>query len=94
MIDNKYFTAGYIYIYSIFLGLLDSFTLSRDNTKSWDFELLSSRVLVIFTYWLLVKNFAGVAERKGYSYKLAMIASLIGLPAFGVLFSVVLLKTT
>ncbi len=87
MNDKKYFTVGHVYIYSIFLVLLDSFTLSRDITNSWDFELLSSRVLVVFTYWLLVKNIAGVAEQKGYSYKLAMIASLIGLPAFGVLFS-------
>ncbi len=93
MIVTRYFTTGYVYIYSIFLALLDTFTLSRDNTKSWDFELLSSRVLVIFTYWILVKNIAGAAERKGYSYKLAMVASLIGLPAFGILFSALLLKT-
>jgi hypothetical protein len=80
MLKQKYFSTGYIYIYSICLALLDTLTLSRDNDVFLDFELLSMRILGVFTYWLIVKNFAGIAERNGYSYKLAMVLGILGLP--------------
>lgn len=80
MINRKFFTVGYIYIYSIGLVLIDTFTLSRVSSGQIDLGVFSSRVLALFTYWLIVKNIAGMAEKKGYSYKLAMILGIIGLP--------------
>jgi hypothetical protein len=48
------------------------------------------RVVGLFSYWLLIKNLAGFMERKGYSYKLAMILGIVGFPALAGLLSLIL----
>jgi cellulose synthase/poly-beta-1,6-N-acetylglucosamine synthase-like glycosyltransferase len=83
----KYFTTSYIYIYSFVLALIDTLTLSRDNEELFNYEVFCGRVIGIFSYWLIVKNLAGLAERKGGSYTVAMIAGIIGLPMMGYLVS-------
>lgn len=80
MINEKFFTTGYIYIYSIGLVVVDTFTLSRVSSGMFDLEVFSGRVFVVFTYWIAVKNLAGIAERRGHSYKVAMIIGILGLP--------------
>ena len=92
MINSKYFTTGYIYIYSMCLALTDTLTLSRDNSDLLNFEVLSMRTLGVFSYWLIVKNLAGFAERKGYSYKIAMVLGILGLPALAGVLSLLLLN--
>ena len=92
MKSSKYFTTGYIYMYSLCLALLDTLTLSRDNSDLLNFEVLSLRIVGIFSYWLLVKNLAGFAERRAFSYKLAMLLGIIGLPAFAAALSLLLLQ--
>jgi hypothetical protein len=80
-VKSKYFTTGYIYIYSIGIVVMDTLTLSRDNDDLFNFEVFCGRLVVVFTYWIIVKNLSGMAERKGYSFKLALILGIIGLPA-------------
>ena len=63
--NSKYFTTGYIYIYSLILTGLDTLTLSRDKNDLLNFEVFSLRVVGLFSYWLIVKNLAGIAEKKG-----------------------------
>ncbi len=89
---TRYFSTGYIYVYSIALVILDAFTISRNNENFFDFELLSMRVVVLFSFWLIIKNLAGIAERRGYSYKLALVLALIGLPLISALISLAILK--
>jgi hypothetical protein len=91
-INSKFFSTGYIYLYSIVLVILDALTISRDNNNFFDFQLLSMRVVVLFSFWLIVKNLAGFAEKKGYSYKLVMIIALIGLPVMAVLSSMLIAR--
>jgi hypothetical protein len=91
-INSKYFTTGYIYLYSIALATLDALTISREKSNFFDFEVFSMRVVVVFTFWLVVKNFAGLAEKRGHSYKLAMILALVGLPVMATLFSLVIVR--
>ena len=90
--NKRFFSTGYIYIYSILLGGLDSLILSRESDASIDFEVFCTRVLFVFTYWLCVKNFAKLAENKGYSYKIGMLIALIGLPLIAWLFTHALLN--
>ena len=92
MINSKYFTTGYIYIYSMCLALTDTLTLSRDNSDLLNFEVLSLRIVGLFSYWLIVKNLAGLAERKGYSYKRAMVLGILGLPTLAGLLSLLLMN--
>lgn len=91
---QKYFTTGYIYIYSLILTGLDTLTLSRDNNDLLNFEVFSLRLVGLFSYWLIVKNLAGIAEKKGYSYKIAMIVVIVGLPILAGLLSLALLKVS
>jgi hypothetical protein len=91
---SKYFTSGYIYIYSLVLAGIDTLTISRDTVDPYNFEVFSLRVVGIFSYWLIVKNLAGVAEKKGYSYKIAMIVGIMGLPTLAGLLSLALLKAS
>jgi hypothetical protein len=91
---SKYFTSGYIYIYSLVLAGIDTLTISRDTVDPYNFEVFSLRVVGIFSYWLIVKNLAGVAEKKGYSYKIAMIVGIMGLPTLAGLLSLALLKVS
>ena len=83
--NQKFFTTGYIYLYSLLIAALDTLTLSRNSHHLFHYEVFSGRVLAVFSYWLFVKKFAGLAERKGFSYKLAMLIALIGLPALAAL---------
>jgi hypothetical protein len=92
MINSKYFTSGYIFIYSICLALVDTLTISRDNSDLLNFEVLSLRIVGLFSYWLIVKNLAGFAERKGYSYKIAMVLGILGLPTLAGVLSLLLLN--
>jgi hypothetical protein len=94
MLNPKYFTTSYIYIYSVCLALIDTLTLSRDNTDLFNFELLSLRIVGLFSYWLIVKNLAGLAERKGYSYKIAMVLGIVGLPMLAGVISMLLLNNS
>ena len=94
MINPKYFTTGYIYIYSICLALIDTLTLSRDDSDLLNFEVLSLRIVGLFSYWLIVKNLAGLAERKGYSYKLAMVIGILGLPTLAGLLSLLVMNVS
>ncbi len=94
VMNSKYFTTGYIYIYSLILTSLDTLTLSRDKNDLLNFEVFSLRVVGIFSYWLIVKNLAGIAEKKGYSYKVAMISGIVGLPTLAGLLSLALLKVS
>lgn len=89
---SKYFTTGYIYIYSIAVVLLDSFTLSRDDKNLLDFEVFSLRLVGLFTFWLVIKNLSSIAEKRGHSYKSAMILLIIGLPVLAGLLSLLLLQ--
>ena len=91
---SRFFTTGYIYIYSMCLALIDTLTLSRDNSDLLNFEVLSVRIVVLFSYWLIVKNLAGFAEHKGYSYKKAMVLGIIGLPTLAGFFSLLLLNVS
>ena len=91
---SKYFTSAYIYIYSLVLAGIDTLTISRDTADPYNLEVFSLRVVGIFSYWLIVKNLAGVAEKKGYSYKIAMIVGIIGLPTLAGLLSLALLKAS
>ena len=91
---SKYFTTGYIYIYSLLIAGLDTFTFSRDKNDLFNFEVFSLRVVGLFSYWLIVKNLAGVAEKKGYSYKMAMILGIVGLPTLAVLLSLAFFKVS
>jgi hypothetical protein len=91
---SKYFTSTYIYIYSLVLAGIDTLTISRDTVDPYNFEVFSLRVVGIFSYWLIVKNLAGVAEKKGYSYKIAMIVGIMGLPTLAGLLSLALLKVS
>lgn len=77
----KYFTTGYVYLYSLVLAGIDTVTLSKSKEDFIDFEVFSLRAIGLFSYWLIVKNLAGLAERRGYSYKLAMLLGIIGLPS-------------
>jgi hypothetical protein len=89
---SKYFTTGRIYVYSIVLATIDTATISRDEADFFSFEVLSLRIVVLFSYWLIVKNLAELAERKGYSYKVAMVLGILGLPVIAGLFTFLLLK--
>ena len=89
---SKYFTTAYVYIYSLLIALIDTLTLSRDESDLLNFEVLSLRIVGVFSYWLIVKNLAGFAERKGYSYKLAMVLGIVGLPTLAAAFSLLLLQ--
>jgi len=89
-LKREYFTTGYVYLYSWCLVMIDALTLSRDNSDLLNFEVLSLRVVGLFSYWLLIKNLAGFMEQKGYSYKLAMILGIVGFPALAGLFSLIL----
>jgi len=91
---SKYFTSAYIYIYSLVLAGIDTLTISRDTVDPYNLEVFSLRVVGIFSYWLIVKNLAGVAEKRGYSYKIAMIVGIIGLPTLAGLLSLALLKAS
>jgi hypothetical protein len=91
---SKYFTSGYIYIYSLALAGIDTLTISRDTVDPYNFEVFSLRVVEIFSYWLIVKNLAGVAEKKGYSYKIAMIVGIMGIPTLAGLLSLALLRVS
>jgi hypothetical protein len=77
---SKHFTTGYVYIYCLGLSALDTLTLSRSKEDFFNVEVFSFRVVGLFSYWLVVKNLAGLAERKGYSYKMAMVLGILGLP--------------
>jgi hypothetical protein len=79
-------------MYSMGLALVDSLTLSRDDNDLVNFEVLSLRTIGIFSYWLIVKNLAGSAERKGYSYKLVMVMSILGLPTLAGLLSLLVMN--
>ena len=83
----KYFTTGYIYLYSLVLVIIDTLTLSRNNSDLFNFEVFCVRVVGLFSYWLIVKNLAGLAERKGGSYLAVMIGGIIGLPMIAYLVS-------
>ena len=61
--------------------MIDTLTLSRDNDDLFNFEVFCGRLVGVFSYWIIVKNLAGIAERKGHSFKFAMILGIIGLPA-------------
>lgn len=89
---TKYFTTGYIYVYSLVLAAIDTATISRKNEDLFDFEAFSLRAIGLFSYWLIVKNFAGSAERKGYSYKISMVLGILGLPAIAGALSLLLLN--
>jgi len=88
----RYFSTGYIYVYSLALVVVDTLTLSRDDNDLFNFEVFSGRVVGLFSYWLIVKNLAGLAESKGRSYKVAMIAGIIGFPIIGYLLSFLILN--
>lgn len=90
--NAKYFTTGYIYLYSLVLAAIDTVTLSKSNEDLFDFEVFTLRTVGIFSYWLIVKNLAGLAERRGYSYKLAMVLGILGLPSLAVVLSLLLLN--
>jgi hypothetical protein len=92
MLKQNYFSTGYVFIYSICLALVDGLTLSRDDNNVFNFEVLSLRTLGIFSYWLIIKNLAGLAERKGYSYKIAMVLGILGLPILAGVLSLLLLN--
>ncbi len=94
MMNSKYFTTGYIYIYSLGLAGIDTLTMSRDTIDPYNFEVFSLRVVGIFSYWLIVKNLAGIAEKKGFSYKVAMISGIVALPTLAGLLSLALLKVS
>jgi hypothetical protein len=79
-------------MYSLTLTIIDTLTLSRDNNDFFNSEVFSLRVVGIFSYWLIVKNLAGLAERIGRSYKVAMIAGIVGLPIIGYLLSLLILN--
>lgn len=89
---SKYFTNGFIYIYSMGIVVIDTLTLSRDDSDLFDFEVFCGRLVGVFSYWLIVKNLAGMAERKGYSFKFAMILGIIGLPIIAGFLSWLLLQ--
>ncbi len=88
----KYFTTGYIYCYSIVIAATDTLTLSRNRDELFDFEVFSLRAVGLFSYWLIVKNLAGFAERKGYSYTLAMVLGILGLPILAGVLSLLLMN--
>lgn len=90
--QGRYFTTGYIYLYSLGLAVIDTATLSRNEEDFFNFEVFSFRVVGLFSYWLVVKNLAGFAERKGYSYKIAMVLGILGLPALAGVLSLLLLN--
>jgi hypothetical protein len=89
---SNYFTTGRIYIYSIFVAAIDTVTISRDEKDFFNFEVLSLRIVGVFSYWLIVKSLADFSERKGYSYKAAMILGILGIPALAGLLSLLLPK--
>ncbi len=91
-LKSKYFTTGYIYVYCLVLAAIDTATFSRSKLDFFDFEVFTLRAVGLFSYWLVVKNLAGLAERKGYSYKLAMILSILGLPTLAGFISLLLMK--
>lgn len=92
--NAKYFTTGYIYLYSLVLAAIDTATLSKSNEDLFNFEDFTLRTVGIFSYWLIVKNLAGLAERRGYSYKLAMVLGILGLPSLTGVLSQLLLKVS
>jgi hypothetical protein len=72
--NKAYFTLPYVYLYSLILAGLDSFTSRNSDPDSCNFETFCMRALVIFTYWLVVRLVAERAERSGRSYGATMIA--------------------
>jgi hypothetical protein len=90
--NRKYFGISYIFIYSVLLGSIDSIIGSKPDSNTFSFETLSMRILVIFVYWVIVKQIAAFAVSKGHSYKLAMIAGIIGLPIIGYLLAMLALN--
>lgn len=87
----KLFTTGRIYVYALLLAAIDTLTISKSETELFNFEVFSFRALGLFTYWLLVKNLADLAERRGYSYKIAMIIAIVGLPTIAGTFSLLIM---
>jgi hypothetical protein len=89
---SKHFTTVYLYFYSLVIAAIDTLTLSKDQEDFFNFEVFCLRVVGIFSYWLIVKNLAGFAERKGYSYKIAMVLGILGLPTLAGVLSLLLLN--
>ena len=88
----KHFTTGYIYVYSLVIAAIDTLTISRNKDDLFDFEVFALRAVGLFSYWLIVKNLAGLAERNGYSYKLAMVLGIIGLPSLAGVLSLLVMN--
>ncbi len=80
ILKHKFFTTGYVFIYSILIVCFDAFTFSRDSLDLLDFEVLSLRLVVVFSYWMTVKNLSGLAERRGLSYLVVMLLCIVGIP--------------
>ena len=89
--NKAYFTLPYVYLYSLILAALDSFTSRTSDADPYNFETFCMRALVIFTYWLVVRLVAERAERSGRSYKATMIAAIILIPLVASLLSFLLL---
>ena len=89
--NKAYFTLPYVYLYSLILAGLDSFTSRNSDPDPYNFETFCMRALVIFTYWLVVRLVAERAERSGRSYKTTMIAAIILIPIVASLLSLLLL---
>jgi hypothetical protein len=87
----KYFTIGYVYLYSLILAALDSIASRNSDTEPYNFETFCMRALVIFTYWFVIRLVAERAERSGRSYKAAMIAAILLMPIVASLLSLLLL---
>ena len=95
LLDNHwmtkaYFTLPYVYLYSLILAALDSFTSRNSDPDPYNFETFCMRALVIFTYWLIVRLVAERAERSGRSYKAAMIVAIFLMPIAASLLSLLL----
>lgn len=91
-VKKSYFTLPLIYLYSLTLAAADSFTSRNSDPDPYNFETFCMRALVIFTYWLIVRLVAEKAERLGHSYKISMIATILGLPILAFLLSLLVLN--
>ena len=89
---KAYFTVPWIYLYSLILAAVDSFTSRNSDLDPYNFETFCMRALVIFTYWLVVRLVAEYAERKGRSYKITMVTTIFALPILAAGLSMLLLN--
>ena len=89
--NKAYFTLPHVFLYSLILAGLDSFTSRNSDPDPYNFETFCMRALVIFTYWLVVRLVAERAERSGRSYRATMIAAIFLIPITASLLSLLLL---